>query len=256
MKLIDTHAHLTFEGLIEGVDAVVDRAREAGVSEIVTVATEPKDFHGVLDLCRGFSNVYGATGIHPHYAKETSEQNIRDLRYLCENEYIIAIGETGLDYHYQFSKKDAQVELFGRHLDIASEIDKPVLIHSREAMDETVEILDQYEGKLKAVVFHCFSGTAEEAKMLLDRGYYISFTGVVTFKNAETARQAAKVVPVERMMLETDCPFMSPVPMRKQKINEPALMVHTAKFIAELKDMDVEEFCDAVTETSLKFFGI
>ena len=135
----------------------------------------------------------------------------------------------------------------------------PVIVHSREAFDDTMDILEQFlrlNGRLKGVVFHCFSGTAEQARIVLDYGFHISLTGVVTFKNAEATRQVAKMVPVERLMLETDCPYMSPEPMRKQKINEPALMIHTAKFLAELKEMDPAEFADAVTATSKAFFGL
>jgi TatD DNase family protein len=131
----------------------------------------------------------------------------------------------------------------------------PVIIHCREAFDETMEILEQFGGAEK-VVFHCFSGSAEQAKIVLDYGFYISFTGVVTFKNAEKTRRAAEVVPLDRLMVETDCPYMSPEPMRKQKINEPALMIHTAAFLAELKGMDLADFAEAVTATSRAFFGL
>jgi TatD DNase family protein len=133
---------------------------------------------------------------------------------------------------------------------------KPVVIHSRNAFDETLEILEGFKNKLSKIVFHCYSGTKQQTEVLLDRGYYISFTGIVTFKNAELAREAAIAVPLGRIMLETDCPYMSPAPMRNQKINEPALMVHTAEFIAKLKGIDFNEFCEQVTDTSRGFFGI
>jgi TatD DNase family protein len=135
----------------------------------------------------------------------------------------------------------------------------PVIIHCREAFEETIDILEQFirlEGRLRGVVFHCFSGSAEQAKVVLDHGFYVSFTGVVTFKNAEKTRSAAAAVPLERLMLETDCPYMSPEPMRKQKINEPALMVHTARFLAELKRMPPPDFAQAVTAASETFFGL
>lgn len=256
MELIDTHAHLTFEGLIENIDTIVDRARTAGVGEMITIATEPAEFGTVIDLAKGIGNVHAAVGIHPHHAKVTQPEDIKKLRFTTENENIVAVGETGLDFHYNFSTPDQQAELFREHLKIAADFDKPVIIHSRVAMEQTLKILDEFGGHLKKIVFHCYSEDAETAKMLLDRGYYISFTGVVTFKNADIARQAAKVVPLDRLMIETDCPFMSPVPMRKQKINEPALLVHTAKFLAELKGVEQETFADEVTNTSRSFFGI
>jgi TatD DNase family protein len=144
-------------------------------------------------------------------------------------------------------------------LNIASELNLPVVIHCREAFDETIDILEQFiglKGRLRGVVFHCFSGSAQQARIVLDHGFYISFTGVVTFKNAEKTRQAALAVPTDRLMLETDCPYMSPEPMRKQKINEPALMVHTAAFLAVLKEMEEADFASAVTATSKNFFGL
>ena len=151
-------------------------------------------------------------------------------------------GHNRLDYHVT--------------LDMAKELDLPVIIHSRNAFDETIEILDRYDAGLKGVVFHCFGGSAEQAKLLLQRGYHVSFTGVVTFKNAQTAREAAQVVPLDRLMVETDCPYMSPEPMRKQKPNEPALMVHTARLLAQLKTMDLEEFARASTSTAQQFFDL
>jgi TatD DNase family protein len=256
MHLIDTHAHLTFEGLIENIDAVVKRAFDADVMQIITVATEAKEFNSVFDLSRGYDNVYAAMGIHPHHAQETTDSDIDVLEAFAKNDNVVAVGETGLDFHYNFSKQDSQREIFIKQLNIAAKNDKPVIIHSRNAFEETLEILDQFEGKIKNIVFHCYSGDEQQTRLLLDRGYYISFTGIVTFKNAELARVAAKIVPADRMMLETDCPYMSPVPMRNQKINEPALMRHTAEFIAELKGIPFEDFCGQVENTSRQFFGI
>lgn len=256
MTLIDTHAHLTYEGLIENIDDVVSRALSNGISDIITIATEPADFEGTLELAKRFDNVYAGAGIHPHHAKEVTDDSLLKLKAFAENEYIIAVGETGLDFHYNFSEHDVQHELFVRHLEIAVQTGKPVIIHSRNALDETLKILDVFKGKLSKIVFHCYSGTKQQTEVLLDRGYYISFTGIVTFKNAELAREAAMAVPLDRMMLETDCPYMSPAPMRNQKINEPALMIHTAEFIAKLKGINFDEFCGQVTDTSRSFFGI
>jgi TatD DNase family protein len=256
MALIDTHAHLTYEGLIENIDEVVSRALLNGISDIITIATEPADFEGTLELAKRFDNIYAGAGIHPHHAKEVTNDSLLHLRAFAENEFVVTIGETGLDFHYNFSEPDAQRELFIRHLEIAVKTGKPVVIHSRNAFDETLEILEGFKNKLSKIVFHCYSGTKQQTEVLLDRGYYISFTGIVTFKNAELAREAAIAVPLGRIMLETDCPYMSPAPMRNQKINEPALMVHTAEFIAKLKGIDFNEFCEQVTDTSRGFFGI
>ncbi len=179
--------------------------------------------------------MYAAVGIHPHEAKDGDAAALAELKHLATQDKVVAIGETGLDFHYNFSKPPDQRRVFVAHLEIARELNLPVVVHSREAFEETVEILDHSGVGLKGVVFHCFSGSAEQAQQLLDRGYYLSFTGVVTFKNAEATREAARVVPLDRLMVETDAPYMSPEPVRKQKPNEPALMVHTAKLLADLK---------------------
>jgi len=256
MELIDTHCHLTFEELTGDIEAVLERSKAAGVTSWITVGTDTKQNQKAVELANKFENMYAAVGIHPHYAKDVSSDVITTLKKSAQNEKVVAIGETGLDFHYNFSKHHDQIRVFARQLKIAREFNLPVIVHSREAFDETMDILEQFGPGVKGVVFHCFGGSAEQAKIILDKGFYISFTGAITFKNAQGARGAAKIVPVERLMVETDCPYMSPEPMRKQKINEPALMIHTAKLLAELKGMDFGDFAEAVTATSKAFFSI
>jgi len=259
MELIDTHCHLTFEQLAGDIENVLEKSKSAGVTGWITVGTDSEHNRKAVELAEKFENLYAAIGIHPHDAKDVTGETIAELKELAGNERVVAIGETGLDFHYNFSKQPDQRRIFATQLQIAHELNLPVIVHSREAFDETIDILDQFirlNGRLKGIVFHCFSGTAEQAKIVLDNGFHISLTGVVTFKNAETARHVAKMVPADRLMIETDCPYMSPEPVRKQKINEPALMIHTAKFIAELKQIDPAEFADAVTATSEAFFGL
>lgn len=256
VRLIDTHCHLTFSPLIDDIEQVIARSKAAGVTSWITVGTDLQHSRQAIALAERFEGMYASVGIHPHDAKHATADALAELRGLAAHDKVVAIGETGLDFHYNFSQQSDQRRIFAAHLDIAKQLDLPVIIHSREAFDETMEILDQLGSGLRRVVFHCFSGTAEQAKIVLDKGYYISFTGVVTFKNAEIARRAAMVVPVERLMLETDCPYMSPEPMRKQKVNEPAFMIHTAKFAAQLKGMDFEDFARVVTCTSRTFFNL
>jgi len=256
MELIDTHCHLTFDGLGRDIDAVIARSKDAGVTEWITVGTDPQENRKAIQLSERFENIYAAVAIHPHEAKTVTAETIQELKKLAQHKKVVAIGETGLDYHYDFSPREEQKKVFAEHLKIAAEMNLPVIIHCREAFDETIEILEEYSAGIKNIVFHCFSGSAEQAKIVLDKGFFISFTGVVTFKNAEKTRLAASVVPLDRLMLETDCPYMSPEPMRRQKVNEPALMVHTAKFLAELKGMDLTGFAEAVTATSRAFFKI
>ena len=259
MELIDTHCHLTFEQLAWEIDEVVQRSIAAGVTGWITIGTDPQHNRKAVELADRFENMYAAVGVHPHDAKDVTADTLSELKELARSEKVVAIGETGLDFYYDFSPRQDQRRVFEAQLEIARELNLPVIIHSREAFEETIDILEQFiglKGRLKGVVFHCFSGSAQQARIVLDHGFYISLTGVVTFKNAEMARQAAKIVPADRLMLETDCPYMSPAPMRKQKINEPALMVHTARFLAELKEMDPVDFARAVTAASKDFFDL
>lgn len=256
MELIDTHCHLTFDDLVADIEAVLARSQQAGVTGWITVGTDMEQNRKTIELAERHENMYAAIGIHPHDAKNVTAGTITELKKLAQNEKVVAIGETGLDFHYDFSPRQDQRRAFAQQLKIAAELGLPVIIHCREAFDETMEILEQYGRSVKRVVFHCFGGSAEQAKIVMDRGFYISFTGVVTFKNAEPVRQAAKIVPLAKLMLETDCPYMSPEPMRKQKVNEPALMLHTAKCLAELKGMDLGDFAEEVTATSRAFFGL
>jgi TatD DNase family protein len=256
MKLIDTHCHLAFDDLVRDIDAILARSIAAGVIEWITVGTDLKECQKAIELAERFEGMYAAVAIHPHDAKTVNTDILQELKKLAQHRKVVAIGETGLDYHYNFSLHEDQRRVFAEHLKIAAEMNLPVIIHCREAFDETIEILKEYRTGVEKVVFHCFSGSAEQAKIVLDKGFYISFTGVVTFKNARIIQEAAKIVPLEKLMLETDCPYMSPEPMRKQRVNEPALMVHTTKFLAELKEMDLADFANAVTATSRAFFAL
>jgi TatD DNase family protein len=256
MDLIDTHCHLTFEPLAGDVPGVLERSRAAGVTGWITVGTNLEDSRKAIELAVVHEQMYAAIGIHPHEAKDGDAAALAELRHLARQDKVVAIGETGLDFHYNFSKQPDQRRVFVAHLEIARELGLPVVVHSRNAFDETVEILDRSGGGLKGVVLHCFSGSAEQARQLLERGYYLSFTGVVTFKNAEVTREAAKVVPLDRLMVETDAPYMSPEPVRKQKPNEPALMVHTARLLADLHGVNLEDLAEAATRNAVRFFGL
>lgn len=264
MNLIDSHAHLTFDQLQKDLDAVLQRSLAAGVTGWITVGTDAGQNEKVISILDKYENLFGAIGIHPHYASDVSTTDIEQVKEFAKHKKTVAIGETGLDFHCNFStrgqlsrtKQDAQKELFKNLLEIAAQGNLPVIIHSRNAFDETIAIIDEFKNNLKNVVFHCWGGTVQQTQIVLDKGFHISFTGVITFKNAELTRQAAKIVPLERMMIETDCPYMSPEPHRKQKINEPALLIHTAQKIAELKQMPLEKFADEVTKTTKTFFNV
>lgn len=256
MELTDTHSHLTMEPLAGDVAGVIERSRAAGVSGWITVGTSLEDSRRAIELAASHDGMYATIGIHPHDAQHADVGALEELKQLGRRVKVVAVGETGLDFHYNFSKQPDQRRVFEAHLKIARELDLPVIIHSRNAFEETMEILGRCGGGLRGVVFHCFSGSADEARLVLDRGYYVSFTGVVTFKNAQKTREAAAIVPMDRLMVETDCPYMSPEPVRGQKPNEPALMVHTARLLAELKGLELEDFARATTQNAVTFFGL
>lgn len=256
MNLIDTHAHMTYEGLAENMDDVLARSRAAGVTKWISIGTDYEHNEKVVTLANKYENLYAILGIHPHHASECQPHHIQRLIELVGSGKIVGLGETGLDFHYNFSKQQAQKDLFKRFLEIASLTRLPVVIHSRNAFEETMQILENHADKTTKFVFHCYSGTIEQTREIIDKGYYVSFTGIITFKNAELARDCVKTVPLEKMMIETDCPFMSPEPMRKQKINEPALLIYTAQKIAELKGIDIETLSEQIERNTKEFFGI
>lgn len=256
MELIDTHSHLTFEGVVEDLDAVLQKSRQAGIRTWLTVGTDLHHSRECVQLAEKYPDIYAAVGIHPHDAKDLNAGALEELEQLARNPKVVAIGETGLDFFKDYSPRKAQRRAFAAQIKISRELNLPLIIHSREAFGDTLDVLDRHGPDLEKVVFHCFSGSANQSKTVIEKGWHISFTGVITFNNAEKTRQAAQAVPIERLMLETDCPFMSPEPVRKQKINEPALMIHTAGKLAELKNISLEHLAVTTTETAKSFFNL
>ncbi len=255
MNLVDAHCHLTYEQFAD-IDAVIGRSIDVGVTGWITIGTDVEESVKAVELAGRFENMFVTVAVHPHEAKSADQQAIEELKKLTQNKKVVAIGETGLDFHYEFSTREQQKESFIRHLELAAELNLPVVIHSREAFDDTVKILESNACGINRVVFHCFSGSVEQAKVVLEKDWFISLTGVVTFKNAQMSREVAKYVPLDRLMIETDAPYLSPEPMRKQKVNEPAFLIHTARFIAELRGMELEDFAGQVTATTKQFFGL
>lgn len=256
MELIDTHCHLTFEGLAENIKNVILRSIEASVTAWITVGTNLQESRKAVELANKYEEMYAAVGVHPHYAKDTTGEAIAELRELAQNQKVVAIGETGLDSYDESSPRTDQQHIFVEHCRIANQFNLPLILHCRKAFNDSMDVLERFGAGINRVVFHCFSGSAEQARTVLNRGYCISFTGVVTFTNARKTQKAAKIVPLDRLMVETDCPYMSPEPVRTQQPNEPAFMIHTAKFLAQLKGMNLPDFAKAVTATSKVFFGL
>lgn len=254
-RLIDSHCHLTFTELHEQVAEVIERAAAAGVSDLITVATDLADAQRALALAERYPAVHVAAGIHPHEAAKMPEGWDESFLAVVRRDDVKAVGEIGLDYHYTFSDRQSQSRVFRRQLEIAAAVDKPVVIHSREAQADVMAALRDYPG-LPGVVFHCFSGSSAEADEILDRGYWLSFTGVVTFKKSDELRLVARLVPADRFMIETDAPYLSPEPFRKVRPNEPAMLIHTAACIAAQRGMDPAELAAVVTNNTQRFFSL
>ncbi|MBA2737411.1 MAG: TatD family hydrolase [Pyrinomonadaceae bacterium] len=261
MIFVDSHCHIDGEAFDADRDAVVQRAKDAGVTAMLTVGTgNPHDgeIARAVETAEKYENVFASVGVHPHDAKlydDTAENHLIDL--VKSNAKVIAWGEIGLDFYYDHSPRDVQIEVFRRQIRIAKELNLPIIIHSRDSDDETVEALraECSYSEFRGGIMHCFGGTAAMAKNLMEIGFLISFAGNVTFKKAENLRDAARVVPLEKLLIETDCPFLAPVPNRGKR-NEPAFVVHTAQFLADLYDMEVEKIARQTTENFIRFFNV
>jgi TatD DNase family protein len=257
--LIDSHCHLTFPELSEQIDAVLDRADAAGVKRIVNICTSSSDAERAVELLGAREQVSFSVGLHPHDAKNGVEE-LPAIRRLVAGSSpfprLVAIGETGLDYHYDFSPREQQITAFRAQLELASELNLPVVIHARAAEAEACEILNEYPALAGRAVFHCYSGPVEVARQILDAGYWISFTGIVTFKKSTEIQDVARLVPLERIMVETDAPYLSPEPKRSVRPNEPAFVTYTNEFLAKLLGSSVEEMAELTMGNARRFFSL
>lgn len=261
MIFIDSHCHIDGEQFDEDREEVIQRAAAAGVRAMLNVGTgSPTDdsFERTIGLAEKHKEIYASVGIHPHDAIEYSDEVERRLIDLTKSsEKVIAWGEIGLDFFYDHSPRDVQEAVFRRQLKVAKKLNLPIIIHSRDADDLTVKILRDecsYE-TFRGGIMHCFGGTPEMAKSLMEIGFLISFAGNVTFKKAENLRDSARVVPLEKLLIETDCPYLTPLPFRGKR-NEPARVVETAKFLAEFYDIELDTLSNQTTKNFLKFFEL
>ena len=281
--LIETHAHLDYPDFANDFDDVLRRATDAGVTRIITIGTSVESSRRAIDLAEKYPNIFAVIGVHPTYALQVAEDVITPLRELAKNPRVAAIGEIGLDYHHLPSVeaakqkhiqvfnalqseteeqieariedgayKSKQAELFEQLLDLAVELRLNVVVHQRDAWDDTLEILRDY-GRQVSGVFHCFGGTLNQANEVLDLGHLVSFTGIVTFKNGKQVREVAAKVPIDRFMVETDCPYLAPVPFRGKRC-EPAHTRLVAEEIAKARGASLEEIAGATTATAEEFF--
>lgn len=281
--LIETHAHLDFPDFASDVDDVLRRAAEAGVTRIITIGTSLDSSRRAIEFAEKYPAIYATIGVHPAYAEEAEEDVMTPLRELAKHPRVVAIGETGLDYHYLPSGKVAkekqvqvmtalrtetdeeieaqirdgaykakQASLFQQQLDLAVELGLNAVIHQRDAWEDTLKIMQSYLGKLRGV-FHCFGGTLDQANEVLDLDHLVSFTGIVTFKNGAAVREVAAQIPLWKFMVETDCPYLAPVPFRGKRC-EPAYTRIVAEAVGAARQVPLEEIAEATTETAEKFF--
>jgi TatD DNase family protein len=257
---VDSHAHIDGPEFDADREEVIQRAQAAGVSAILNVGTgDPHGgaFERAIELGKSHESIYTAIGTHPHDARlydDAAEEKTKEL--IASGERVVAWGEIGLDFHYDNSPRDVQVEVFKRQLRAAHDLDLPVIIHTREAETETIEILrSDYDGAERRGVFHCFSGSQDLARRALEIGFMISFSGIVTFKKADQLRNIARQVPLDRLLIETDCPYLTPVPHRGKR-NEPGYVVEVARCLAGLHGLEIEQLGHVTTENFMRFFSL
>jgi TatD DNase family protein len=249
-NLTDSHCHLTSPQLRKDIPAVLDRARNAGITRMLTVGQGLEDSIAAIELAQQNSDVFAAIGFGPHGAEHVSKSDFMKLAELASTTKVLALGEAGLDYYYGQPSSQIQRAVFAEQVRLAAELSLPLIIHCRDAWDDCLAILDENS----TGVFHCYTGSPELIRQLIDRGFYISFAGMITFKNAKDCQTSAKKVPPDRLLIETDAPYLSPQPMRKVKPNEPSLLVHTARFMAELLGRTAIELAELTTNNAGELF--
>jgi TatD DNase family protein len=250
VSLIDSHCHLDSPEFDNDREEVIERARAAGVDRMMAIGTGngPPDLEAAVRLADKFESFYATAGIHPHDAAKATPADLKHLAELLAHPKVLAVGEIGLDYHYDFSPRETQYAVFIEQMSIAAAARKPIVIHTREAWDDTLTLLERHwTPHSLGGIMHCFSGGPAEAQRALDLGFYLSFGGIVTFPKALAVQEAAKYAPRDRILIETDAPYLAPVPKRGKR-NEPALMIHTAQKLADLRGESVEELSRITTE--------
>ena len=255
MMLVDSHCHLEYEGLAERQDDVLQNARSAGVTAFLNISTKRSEWDRVCETATRKVGVWASVGIHPHEADEHRDLARSDLKSATDHPRVIGIGETGLDYYYEHSDRETQKSLFRTHIDVARETRLPLIIHTRDAEDDTLDILrtEMEQGAFPAII-HCFTASAEFGQSVLDLGLSISLSGIVTFKNAKSLQEFARIIPADRLLVETDSPFLAPVPNRG-KTCEPAFVSDTARFLADLRNETIEQLAETTTANFFRLFA-
>lgn len=252
--IIDSHAHLDDEQFNYDREAVIENLRENEVAYYINPGSDIESSKKSLELSKKYDFIFSAVGIHPHEAEHFNKDILNELRSLIENEKIVAIGEIGLDYYYDHSPVEKQKEVFRKQMELAKEYDLPVIIHCRDAYGDTFDILNEFKGEVIGVM-HCYSGSIEMAERYMSLGYYISFAGPVTFKNAKNVKETATKIPLNRLLIETDSPYLTPTPNRGKR-NEPKYVKYVAETIADLKLISTDEVIEHSRENTIKLFNL
>jgi len=255
MRLIDSHCHLNYEGLAKRQDEVLETARAAGVTGFLNISTRQREWNDVIAVAEANDDVWATVGVHPHEADAHPDLGVEALTDAASHQSVIAIGECGLDFFYDKSDRQAQRERFQAHIEAARVTGLPLVVHTRDAEDDTAIMIGKAveEGGVTGVL-HCFTGSQDLARKALDLGFYISLSGIVTFKNARELQETAKIIPDDRILVETDSPFLAPVPHRGQTC-EPAFVADTARFVAELRGVPLEMLAQQTTDNFFKLFN-
>lgn len=252
-RLVDSHCHINFDPLGDEVDQVIARAAEAGVGHMLCVSVDMEDYPQVLALAQQYPNVFASVGVHPNH-RDGHEPSVEELVAQAADAKVVAIGETGLDYFRSEGDLDWQRDRFRRHIAAAKLSGKPLIIHTREAAEDTLSIMEQEKAGDIGGVMHCFAENWDIARRAMDMGFYISFSGIVTFKSADVLKDVARKVPSDRMLVETDCPYLAPVPHRG-KTNEPAFVRYVAECVAELRNETLDQITDTTTTNFFTLFN-
>ena len=253
--LIDSHSHLEMPDFRRDLEQVIQRAKESGVGYIFTVGTERKDWQRTLEIADSHPSIYAILGVHPHNAGEIDDQTYPTLKELCKSEKVRAYGEIGLDFYRNRSPRDIQLGRFREQIGLARDLHLPIVVHDREAHRETLEILKSEKAEECGGIIHCFSGDDEMAKKCIDMGFLISVPGTITYRNAEGYREIIRRIPLESLLVETDAPFLTPVPFRGQR-NEPGYVRYTAQQVAEVKRVSFERVAEVTTENALRVYRL
>lgn len=252
---VDTHTHLFYPNFSGELDEILDRAKAAGVDYMLIPAVDLASSVQAVELAEKYKEIYASVGVHPHDVKEWDDSLLKEIETLTESKKVVAIGEIGLDYYYDFSPRDIQIKALEAQLELALNLKLPVIVHNREASKDILDIFQKYSERKLRAQFHCFSGSLEEAKQLIEMKYYISFTGNITYKKADTLREIVKTIPIDDMLLETDSPFMAPGDQRGKR-NEPAFIKMIAETIAELQQITVEDVARTTSVNAHLLYGI